>query len=152
MRLHRLLVGILVLSLLAACRSQSAEKPLPEGLQRISLLNQTGEETVLAVETAMTPEAWERGLMERTELAGDGMLFVFPDEVPRAFWMKNTLIPLDILYFDASGRFVSMETMAPCTADPCRTYISAGPVRYAVEVAAGRAAAWGVGAGWTVRW
>lgn len=104
----------------------------------------------IAVEIADSDAERQKGLMERASLEG-GMLFVFPQEQELAFWMKDTLIPLDILYFDSRGQFVSVTTMQPCKADPCTTYPSAGPARFALEVNAGEAAAWGVGEGWILK-
>lgn len=91
------------------------------------------------VEIADDDAERERGLMFRDALAADrGMLFVFTREEPLSFWMKNTRIPLDILYFDGSRRFVSMaQGVPPCTMDPCRSYPSAGPARYVLELKAG---------------
>ena len=91
------------------------------------------------VEVADDDSERARGLMFRDSLAPDrGMLFVFEREEPLAFWMKNTRIPLDILYFDASLRFVSMaQGVPPCTRDPCRSYASEGPARYVLELKAG---------------
>ena len=91
----------------------------------------------------------EYGLMNRTTLAADhGMLFVFPEEAPRGFWMKNTLIPLDILYFDTNYRLVSAQKdVPPCKADPCATYPSKGPARYVLELSAGTASRIGAQAG-----
>lgn len=87
--------------------------------------------------------------MGRASLASDaGMLFVFNAPQPLDFWMKNTLIPLDILFFGADGAFVSMQTMQPCSGDPCSLYSSGAPALYALEVDAGYAAARGVGSGW----
>ncbi len=89
--------------------------------------------------------------MGRDALADDaGMLFTFETEQTLRFWMKNTLIPLDIIYFDAQKRFVSALTMTPCAADPCSTYSSRYSALYALEVPAGSVAAWGVGEGWTL--
>lgn len=97
-------------------------------------------------ELATTPAQQEHGLMERATLAPDhGMLFVFPDEQPRTFWMKNTLIPLDILFFDAARRLVAIQAEAqPCRADPCPLYPSAVPARYVLELNAGTAARLGI--------
>lgn len=91
----------------------------------------------------------ERGLMLRTGLAGDhSMLFVFPDEGLRWFWMKNTLIPLDILYFDGSRRLVSVQAdVPPCKTDPCPSYPGNRPARYVLELPAGTAAKIGVTVG-----
>lgn len=94
-----------------------------------------------SAELATTEAAREHGLMARQRLAPDhGMLFVFPETAPRGFWMKNTLIPLDILYFDAQRRLVSVQRdVPPCQADPCPIYPSTGPARYVLELGAGTA-------------
>lgn len=98
------------------------------------------------VELATDDPSRQRGLMMRTTLAADhGMLFVFPYIGPQGFWMKNTLIPLDILYFDADQRLVSMQQdVPPCTADPCPVYPSDGPAIYVLELSAGTARRIGV--------
>jgi uncharacterized membrane protein (UPF0127 family) len=92
-------------------------------------------------ELATDEAARERGLMMQTILAANhGMLFVFPDTAPRGFWMKNTLIPLDILYFDAGRRLVSEQLdVPPCRIDPCPIYPSSGSARYVLELSAGTA-------------
>ena len=70
------------------------------------------------VELAETPDKQALGLMFRDQLPEDrGMLFLFPAEAPRSFWMKNTRIPLDIFYFDGEKRLVSVAEDTP----PCRT-------------------------------
>jgi len=94
-----------------------------------------------AAELATDDASRQRGLMMRTSLASDhGMLFVFPRSGPQGFWMKNTLIPLDMLYFDDQRRLVSTQAdVPPCRADPCPTYPSSGPARYVLELAAGTA-------------
>ena len=90
------------------------------------------------VEVADTPDLRQRGLMFVRDL-GDlqGMVFVFEEELSGGFWMKNTLIPLDIAFFDTSGEFVGSLTMEPCQADPCPTYEVGRMYRYAVEAPAG---------------
>jgi len=104
----------------------------------------TGSHVVLAghsfsVEIAATDAARERGLMYRTHLAaGHGMLFVYPNAQLRYFWMKHTLIPLDILFFDAQRRLINVSAdTPPCKADPCPTYVSATPAQYVLELNAG---------------
>ena len=92
-----------------------------------------------SVEFATDDASREHGLMMRTTLAPDhGMLFVFSYQAPQAFWMKNTLIPLDILYFDTDRRLVSTQlNVPPCKADPCPVYPSNAPTRYVLELSAG---------------
>jgi len=94
-----------------------------------------------STEFATDDASRELGLMNRTSLTADhSMLFIFTDEQPRAFWMKNTLIPLDILYFDKERKLVSMQLNAqPCKADPCAIYPSDGSARYVLELPAGTA-------------
>ncbi|WP_306849406.1 DUF192 domain-containing protein [Luteibacter jiangsuensis] len=94
-----------------------------------------------STEFATDDASRELGLMNRTSLAADhSMLFIFTDEQPRAFWMKNTLIPLDILYFDRERKLISMQLNAqPCKADPCAIYPSDGSARYVLELPAGTA-------------
>jgi uncharacterized protein len=93
-----------------------------------------------------TPETVERGLMYRGSLGShEGMLFVFEETGFYPFWMKNTLIPLDIIWIDEGWRIVSIaESVPPCRADPCPTYPPAGNARFVVEVPAGFARTNGV--------
>lgn len=85
------------------------------------------------VEIAANPETRERGLMHRGKLAdNEGMLFVFSHEHTLVFWMKNTLIPLDIGFFDAQGLLISVERMQPDNGS--KTYRSPSPALYALEM------------------
>jgi len=87
---------------------------------------------VIPVELATTPTQHEQGLMFRTNLTG-GMLFVFPEEAERSFWMKNTLIPLDIIFIDEDNTIVKVHHADPCSKDPCKLY-SANNTQYVLEV------------------
>ena len=95
-----------------------------------------------SVEIAATPAEQAHGLMDRTSMPADhGMLFVFPQAQPLTFWMKDTLIPLDMLFFDEAHRLVTIRAdVPPCKADPCPTYASTAPARYVLELNAGTAA------------
>jgi uncharacterized membrane protein (UPF0127 family) len=115
----------------------------------INLVNPAGSRQSLKVWIARTQEEQARGLMGVESLApATGMLFVFQEPQVLNFWMKNTLLPLDILFFDADNSFVSSRTMEPCTADPCPSYSSGKPAVSALEVPKGFVKTYGVGEGW----
>ncbi len=101
------------------------------------------------VELAMDDASRMRGLMFRDVLPeGHGMLFVFDRQEPQAFWMRNTRIPLDILYFDEALRLVSVSAgVPPCTTQSCPSYPSKGPARFVLELNAGHARRLGVQSG-----
>ena len=83
-----------------------------------------------------------RGLMFRDELAaGTGMIFLHDREEPQAYWMKNTKIALDILYFDNARRLVTQQrNVPPCSGgDRCPAYPSDRPARFVLELNAGEA-------------
>ena len=97
---------------------------------------------VYRLELALTPEQQAQGLMFRESLPeAAGMLFVFPEDAPHHFWMKNTMIPLDMIWMDSSGKvlFVSADT-PPCKADPCGTYGPDASARQVLEIEGGMAA------------
>ena len=87
-------------------------------------------------ELALTSAARTRGLMYRRVAPADGMLFVFPSPTSSGFWMKNTLVPLTIVFFDASGERVRRISMTPCRRDPCRLYDAGRVYRFALELRA----------------
>ena len=95
--------------------------------------------TIVHAEVADTEAARQRGLMFRETLArASGMLFVFDRPGSYAFWMKNTLIPLDLVWLDGTGRVVSLAVdVPPCKADPCPSYPPGAEARYVLEVASG---------------
>lgn len=100
----------------------------------------------VALEVAATPEALRQGLMYRQSLAdGHGMLFVFPTEEDHAFWMKNTLIPLDMVFIAGDGRIVGIR--ANTTPLSTQTVGVGQPSRWVLEVPGGYAARRGIASG-----
>ena len=103
-----------------------------------------------SVEVADDEVERARGLMFRDALAADsGMLFIHEREEPQAYWMKNTRIPLDILYFDGARKLVSQQRdVPPCAlGNACPPYPSGAPARYVLELNAGEAARLGLANG-----
>jgi uncharacterized membrane protein (UPF0127 family) len=101
------------------------------------------------VEIAQTPQDRQRGLMFRRELPREeGMLFIQPPG-PAVFWMKNTYISLDLLYFDADRRLLQiLADVPPCVTPNCPIYPSeTAIVRYILEINAGEAARFGIQVG-----
>ena len=84
---------------------------------------------------------WSKGLMFREFLPeNSGMLFVFSDEKPRTFWMKNTKIPLDLLFISGDKKIVEIkENFEPCPGEKCPIYNSKLSAKYVLEVNAGLA-------------
>ena len=101
------------------------------------------------VEIADTQQKQALGLMFRESMPADeGMIFLFPNEAPRSFWMKNTRIPLDIMYFDKDLKMVSISANTPpCRVSRCPSYPSSKPAMYVLELNAGTASELGVGPG-----
>jgi uncharacterized protein len=87
-------------------------------------------------EVAKTTAQRTRGLMNRRQAPKDGMLFVFPGTTSGGFWMKNTLVPLTIVFFDSAGKRVRKLSMVPCRKDPCPIYDPGRPYRFALELPA----------------
>ena len=87
------------------------------------------------VEIADDIQEREKGLMFREKLdENSGMLFVFDDENYQTFWMKNTLIPLDIIFIGKNYTIVDIKQAVPCDADPCSLYKSSFRAKYVLEV------------------
>ena len=108
-------------------------------LATIHLDTKAGDIVSLVVEIADTAAERARGLMERERLTdSDGMLFIWPDRAVRQFWMKNTPLSLDILFFDGKGILIHIEESATPYSE---TLISSlMPTRYVLELVAGDAA------------
>lgn len=103
----------------------------------------------IRVELARTAQQRMKGLQNRESLgSGEGMLFLFPQRSRHAFWMKDTKIPLDMIWINDSRRVVHVEAnVPPCRKDPCPSYVPASEARYVLEVNAGKARSWGINVG-----
>lgn len=104
----------------------------------LRLVSVGDRELLLAI--ADSPGLRAIGLMGVDDLGDlDGMLFFWRHEASGGFWMKDTLIPLDIVWFDVGGAVVGRASMVPCTQGPCPTYKPDGDVdyRYAIEASPG---------------
>lgn len=116
---------------------------------KVTLKGTGGKALEVDSEVAITRDARTRGLMWRYTLAdGVGMLFIFPRDQPLSFWMRNTLIPLDMIFIDGKGKIVSIQENAEPRTLSSRP--SAGPATYVLEVPGGWCAKNGVKAGSTV--
>lgn len=123
---------VIILALFVVIISKNSE----DKKENIVIKFQTAE---INAEVADTQEKIERGLMHRESLCEDcGMIFVFDKEKETNFWMKNTLIPLDIIFLDENKEIVNIaENAVPCKTEECALYPSQFPVKYAIEVNAG---------------
>ncbi len=157
-RFAALVIG---LTLYACSPPETAERPEPSaaeqavhpvsGLPLITVTVDTGERRIdFVTELANSPEAQEQGLMFRTKLGEfEGMLF--PSQTPqaRSFWMKNTPLPLDIIFVAPDGRIANIEGGVPYSTD---SVASDGPAAAVFEIRGGRAAALGIEPGDLVEW
>ncbi len=133
--------GILILTLMGIMFYFEYQKAVDKN----SITIFTGASPIkINVEFAKTPEEWQKGLMNRSSFPKNfGMLFIFPDETNRSFWMKNTLIPLDIIFISSKGRVNEMTTLNPCQeTEICQSYNSKTPAQYVLEINAGSTEKW----------
>jgi uncharacterized membrane protein (UPF0127 family) len=131
---------LLLLGNLSAC----------EANPKVTIVTQGGREIVFQVEVADTPAKRERGLQYRKDLAHDrGMIFLFPTESPQSFWMKNTPIPLDMIFINRERRIVGIvEETLPFSLDSRSV---GAPSQYVLEINGGLSKGYGIRAGDTVR-
>lgn len=149
-------LSILLLGCAASVPAKVVETPLQSGetLPTPSLLSSSpknigqmlpisaqaqmaGEQ--IKLEVVRTPQEQAMGLMYRTELAADrGMLFAFVPPQPVSFWMKNTLIPLDMVFLREGQVKAITKNVPPCTTEPCPTYPSGVAIDQVIELRGGR--------------
>jgi uncharacterized membrane protein (UPF0127 family) len=130
--MSRVVAVAVVLAALAAGGTLHAASGSDLATARLTL-----DGVVIRPELAVTPGQRTVGLMNRTQAPRDGMLFVFKYPTSGGFWMKNTLVPLTIVFFDAYGNRVRRMSMVPCKKDPCVVYDPGRTYRFALELPAG---------------
>ncbi len=136
---HRSLTLLLLLFLSFPCNTQAESGPALTGLIPITLPGGS----IIHAELADTPQKRSEGLMYREHLADNrGMLFTFSQAQAWTFWMKNTKIPLDLIWMNENKQIIHMEQRVPiCTRtdDSCPQYRPNEGALYVLELAAGRA-------------
>lgn len=135
--MRRLLVAGLLIA--AACGAAPKASVTPSATPGPRAILPSGR--TYSLEVVRTPEEQAQGLMFRESLPErTGMLFPFTGKGVHHFWMKNTMIPLDMVWMDGEGKviFVSADT-PPCKADPCPTYGPDSPAASVLEIAGGMA-------------
>ena len=151
----RVVRGLALCALLTLCACRGSAPSVdradaPRTGARVVLESPSGRSASVAVEVARTEAERERGLMFRQKLGADeGMLFVFPESGDQAFWMKNTLIPLDMIFIAESGAVVGVVADAEPFSTTPRSVGT--PSRYVLEVNGGWSAAHGIARGDRVR-
>lgn len=142
----------LVAGVVFSCADESKETSIPteeitftkEG--ELSLYKEGEITHSIDIEIADTPYEWETGLMYRESLGEDqGMLFIYSNEAPRSFYMKNTLIPLDLIFYNKDSTVVSFhENAVPRDLTPIP---SGEPAQFILEVNAGKVNEWNIETG-----
>ncbi len=112
---------------------------VPEQLADFAQAEITVGDETWVVALARSGDERQQGLMGVTDLGElDGMLFVMPFETRTGFWMKDTLIPLEVAFFTSAGNLVNVVSMEPCRSDPCPVYRPDDAYRWALEAVPGR--------------
>ena len=142
-------MGLLFCCLGCAASGGCRQAEPSDGHPQVWLEGRDGPVRVL-VEVASRPEEQARGLMHRQQLAEDrGMIFIYPTEAVHGFWMKNTFLPLDMLFIGGNRRIIgAVENAEPLTTT--RRTVNA-PSRFVLEINAGLMRKWGVREGSRVR-
>lgn len=142
-----LIYRLLALCLCLLIGAAQAKEP---ALEKLTITTADGGVVQYHIEVARSPAQMQRGLMFRDSLPEDrGMLFIYKPERPARMWMKNTILPLDMIFIGADGRIINIaENTTPFSLD---TIDSGGPVRAVLELNAGQAAGQGIAVGDQVR-
>jgi uncharacterized membrane protein (UPF0127 family) len=146
-----LLTSVLAVGVLPACKSggqKAATTTAPASVASVAI-DTGGRKVLFRVEVAVTPEEHARGLMYRSQLADDaGMVFVFEEPSVQRFWMKNTLIPLDMIFIGKDRKIVGVvENAAPETETE---RMVGAPSQYVLEIGGGLSAKLGIHRGESV--
>ncbi len=128
-------LAVAVLNRLSQQQPQEENAALSAQYTTVTLFPQNATPLAITAEVANTEQKMATGLMFRKSLGkDDGMLFVFSDSAVRNFWMKNTLIQLDMVFIAENMTIVKIHNAVPCTSEPCPAYNSGEPVKYVLEV------------------
>ena len=129
------LLALLLLAQLAACGAGSTTAPASQPALIFATITHTIKDQSFTIEVADTDDKRQLGLMNRPSLPKNhGMLFVFDKPDYYSFWMKNTLIPLDLVYLDESGKVVDIHPLKPKDETAIEP---AAPAKFALELNAG---------------
>ncbi len=149
-------LAAVIIVFLIAITLTSVSPPNTVETRTVQFISNGSIAATVTMEIADTPEERRNGLMNRSHLPENhGMLFVFPEEWPRTFWMKHTEIPLDIIFLDAQRRIINIEQADPEPGVPpeeLERYTSDRPARYVIELEQGFAERNGIGPGTIARW
>ncbi len=160
--LRTVLILIILLTLVAACGEQKVKVPQNNSQAEevykfekdgeLTFTSASGEYiTTIDIEIADTQEKRVRGLMYREHLGeNQGMLFVFPQETYQAFWMKNTVIPLDMIFVNKNREIINIAKNTTPFSE--QTYPSEKPAIYVIEVNAGFTDKYGIKPGDKISW
>lgn len=120
---------------LVGCNISIAKPDCLNNQKQVKLISDA-EEYDFCAEIADDSQERSKGLMDREKLlTNEGMLFIFNNEAHQSFWMKNTLIPLDVLFFDSDFNLVDYKNdFQPCQSENCENYTSKNPAMYVLEI------------------
>ena len=147
-RRHRSIALVLAAAIATACGGSpdddgATSEPAPTANPPVTqvpadvatITTAAGNPVVVHVEVADSPDERATGLMNRESLPQDqGMVFLWEEPIEASFWMKDTLIPLSVGFWDEDGRILAILDMQPCEADPCPVYDPEVPFSGAIEV------------------